>query len=107
ALVVFRASSRPFERATREILALFAAHLVPRSAPPACSPQRGTTREKARVLAHVAHDLAAPLHVIIGTTDLLAPHVERSLVERLRRQTHLLMQMTSDLIEFSRLDAPE
>ena len=68
---------------------------------------RDATREKARVLAHVAHDLAAPLHVIIGTTDLLAPHVEQTLVERLRRQTHLLMQMTSDLIEFSRLDAPE
>src|SRR5436309_2116262 len=67
---------------------------------------RDAPREKPRVLAHVAHDLAAPLHVILGTTDLLAPHVEQALVERLRRQTHVLMQMTNDLIEFSRLDAP-
>jgi len=108
ALVVFRAGSRPFERATREILALFAAHLgAALNATKQFTAAREATREKARVLAHVAHDLAAPLHVIIGTTDLLVPHVEQSLVDRLRRQTHLLMQMTNDLIEFSRLDAPE
>jgi len=108
ALVVFRAGPRPFERATREILALFAAHVgAALGAAKLFAAARDATREKARVLAHVAHDLAAPLHVIIGTTDLLAPHVEQTLVERLRRQTHLLMQMTSDLIEFSRLDAPE
>jgi len=108
ALVVFRARSRPFERTTREILALFAAHLgAALSAASLFTAAREATREKARVLAHVAHDLAAPLHVIMGTTDLLAPQVEQSLVERLRRQTRLLMQMTSDLIEFSRVDAPE
>ena len=108
ALVVFRAGPRPFERATREILALFAAHVgAALGAAKLFAAARDATREKARVLAHVAHELAAPLHVIIGTTDLLAPHVEQTLVERLRRQTHLLMQMTSDLIEFSRLDAPE
>src|SRR5439155_925462 len=99
---------RRMSELARGILALFAAHVgAALGAAKLFAAARDATREKARVLAHVAHDLAAPLHVIIGTTDLLAPHVEQTLVERLRRQTHLLMQMTSDLIEFSRLDAPE
>ncbi len=47
------------------------------------------------------------MHVIIGTTDALAPHADPALLDRLRRQTQLLMQMTNDLIEFSRQDVRE
>jgi len=108
ALVVFRAGTRPFERPTREILALFAAHLgASVSAANLFTAAREASREKTRALARVAHDLAAPVHVIIGTTDALAPHADPALLDRLRRQTQLLMQMTNDLIEFSRQDVRE
>src|SRR5438552_13324296 len=108
ALVVFRAGPRPFERPTREILALFAAHLgASVSAANLFTAAREASREKTRALARVAHDLAAPVHVIIGTTDALAPHADPALLDRLRRQTQLLMQMTNDLIEFSRQDVRE
>ena len=55
----------------------------------------------------MAHELRAPLHVISGTVELLGNHVDelgQACVERLARQTRLLVGMTSDLLELSRLE---
>ena len=111
ALVVFRHDPRPFDPPCRTALE----HL-------ACEVARGlrvanlhgaavqAERDKASRLAHVAHELRAPLHVISGTVELLGNHVDElghACVERLARQTRLLVGMTSDLLELCRLERTE
>ena len=106
ALVVFRHDPRPFEPSCRTSLELLAREVA-----------RGlrvanlhgaavqAERDKASRLAHVAHELRAPLHVISGTVELLGNHVDelgQACVERLARQTRLLVGMTSDLLELAR-----
>jgi len=109
ALVIFRAERRRFTPPTREVLELLGLHV-------AASLQTATlyrtavqaTADKGRLLAHLAHDLAVPLHVVLGSLEQLAAHVDdvgRPALERLQRQERLLLEMTEDLLEYARLDA--
>jgi signal transduction histidine kinase len=64
--------------------------------------------DKGRMLAHLAHELAVPLHVVMGTMDVLTAHVDdvgRPSLDRLRRQERLLLEMTGNLLEYARLEA--
>lgn len=110
-LAVFRTTGQPFSPLTVEVLGLFALHAAAAlTAADLYAAAQQATREKGRMLAHVAHELGAPLHVILGTTELLARHVDdlrRTYLERLERQTRLLIEMTSNLLEFSRLEATQ
>ena len=108
ALVVFRHDPRPFEpscRASLEHLAREVARGLRVAKLHGAAVQ--AERDKASRLAHVAHEFRAPLHVISGTVELLGNHVDelgQACVERLTRQTRLLVGMTSDLLELSRLE---
>lgn len=109
ALVVCRAEPRLFEAPTREVLHLFASHTA--AALQAAALYRAAVQamaDKGRMLAHLAHELAVPLHVVMGTMDLLTAHVDevgRTSLERLRRQERLLLEMTGNLLEYARLEA--
>src|SRR5712692_1116945 len=109
ALVVFRAERRRFTPPTREVLELLALHV-------AASLQTATlyrtavqaTADKGRLLAHLAHELAVPLHVVLGSLEQLAAHVDdggRTGLERLQRQERLLLEMTNNLLDYARLEA--
>jgi signal transduction histidine kinase len=110
-LAVFRTTGQAFSPLAGEVLGLFALHVAAAlTAADLYAAAREATREKGRMLAHVAHELGAPLHVILGTTELLARHADdlgRAYLERLERQTRLLIEMTSNLLEFSRLEATQ
>jgi signal transduction histidine kinase len=110
-LTVFRAVPRPFERPTRDMLELFALHLAAAlTTADLYTAAVQATREKARMLAHVAHEVAVPLHVILGTSELLGEHVDelgKACLPRLARQTRLLMAMVDNLLAFSRLEGAE
>jgi signal transduction histidine kinase len=65
------------------------------------------TVDKGRMLAHLAQELAVPLHVVLGSMDLLAPHVDeagRSGLARLQRQERLLLELTNNVLEYARLE---
>jgi signal transduction histidine kinase len=109
ALVVCRAEPRLFEQPTREVLSLFASHIA--AALQASALYRAAVQamaDKGRMLAHLAQELAVPLHVVMGAMDVLTAHVDeigRTSLERLRRQERLLLEMTGNLLEYARLEA--
>jgi signal transduction histidine kinase len=109
ALVVCRVEPRLFEQPTHEVLTLFASHVA--AALHASALYRAAVQamaDKGRMLAHLAHELAVPLHVVMGTMDVLAAHVDevgRTSFDRLRRQERLLLEMTGNLLEYARLEA--
>jgi len=109
ALVVFRTAPAPFAEATREVLELFALRVA--AALNAADRYRAAvqgTHEKAQMLARVAHEMATPLHVILGLTDVLEVHVGalgKEALARLQRQAHILRGLTASLLEFSRAEA--
>src|SRR5581483_8773886 len=109
ALVVFRAEPRLFEGPTHEVLQLFGLHVG--AALQAAALYRAAvqaTADKGRMLAHLAHELAVPLHVVLGSMDVIAAHVDeagRSGLARLRRQERLLLEMTNNVLEYARLEA--
>jgi len=88
ALVVFRSEPRLCEQPTREVLQLLASHIA--AALQAAALYRAAlqaTADKGRLLAHLAHELAVPLHVVLGSMEILADHVDevgRTSLERLR-----------------------
>jgi signal transduction histidine kinase len=109
AVVVFRAERRRFTLPTREVLELLGLHTAAALQTAALyrTAVQATT-DRGRLLAHLAHELAVPLHVVVGSLEQLAPHVDdggRMGLERLQRQERLLLEMTNNLLEYARLDA--
>jgi signal transduction histidine kinase len=109
AVVVFRAERRRFTQPTQEVLELLGLHV-------AAALQTATlyrtavqaTADKGRLLAHLAHELSVPLHVVMDRLEQLAPHVDdvgRPGLEQLQRQERLMLEMTSNLLEYARLEA--
>ena len=109
ALVIFRAERRRFTPPTREVLELLGLHVAAALQTAALyrTAVQATT-DKGRLLAHLAHELAVPLHVVVGSLEQLASHVDdagRTGLERLQRQERLLLEMTNNLLEYARLAA--
>jgi signal transduction histidine kinase len=109
AIVVYRASPEPFAEMTREVLELFVLRVA--AALSAADRYRAAvhgTHEKAQMLARVAHEMATPLHVILGLTDVLEARTDaigREALVRLQRHAQILRTLTASLLDFSRAEA--
>jgi two-component system CheB/CheR fusion protein len=69
------------------------------------------TREKREFMANVGHELGAPLAAIVGfaevlrTSDDRAPSERHEVVETILRSGRRLLNMTTDMLDLSRLEA--
>lgn len=59
-------------------------------------------------LVNISHEIRTPLNAIIGTTDLLldsnAPNHVKEMAFNISNSSHALLSITSDLLDFSRLN---
>jgi len=66
-------------------------------------------RMKDAFLANVSHELRSPLHGILGVTELLSSTplspLQCEYVGDIQQQSHLLLHIVSDLLDFARLQA--
>ena len=70
------------------------------------------TSAKERFLAHVSHELRAPVHTVLGYSALLSdgdagplPAVAAEMVGRIERSARHLMELVDDLLDISRMEA--
>jgi len=70
---------------------------------------RGASRAKSDFLATITHEIRNPLYPVIGLTDLLLDTPlnpeQYDMVDNIRRSSDMLLNLVSDILDFSKFDA--
>ena len=66
-------------------------------------------RAKGEFLANMSHEIRTPLAAVLGCSDLLYPKLQddeqRSMLQMVRRQGRLLLELLNDILDLSKIEA--